>query len=206
MPTRPCRRSTAAATLIDTFNVVTADGTAQLVPVTIHAQNDAATVTGDAAGSVTEVRRRRQRRPRRHRPRQHRRCLAGGRGRRRDGERLRQLRALGVRRVDLHARQRQRGRAGAQRRGHADRHLHGADRGRHRANRDRHDPRRRTMPRSSPAMRRARSPRPAASTTPRPGRRPRPAISTRPTSTMRTMPGPWWRPARRASAASAPIR
>ena len=43
-----------AATLIDTFNVVTADGTTQLVSVTIHAQNDAATVTGDAAGSVTE--------------------------------------------------------------------------------------------------------------------------------------------------------
>ena len=42
-----------AATLTDTFNVVTADGTTQLVTITIHAQNDAATITGDAAGAVT---------------------------------------------------------------------------------------------------------------------------------------------------------
>ena len=42
-----------AATLTDTFNVMTADGTTQLVTVTIHAQNDAATITGDAAGAVT---------------------------------------------------------------------------------------------------------------------------------------------------------
>ncbi|MGB9367492.1 MAG: Ig-like domain-containing protein, partial [Xanthobacteraceae bacterium] len=42
-----------AATLIDTFSVVTADGTAQLVTITIHAQNDAAVITGDAAGAVT---------------------------------------------------------------------------------------------------------------------------------------------------------
>ena len=43
-----------AATLTDTFNVVTADGTTQLVTITIHAQNDAAVITGDAAGAVTE--------------------------------------------------------------------------------------------------------------------------------------------------------
>jgi VCBS repeat-containing protein len=42
-----------AATLTDTFNAVTADGTAQLVTITIHAQNDAAVITGDAAGAVT---------------------------------------------------------------------------------------------------------------------------------------------------------
>ena len=42
-----------AATLTDTFNVVTADGTTQLVTITIHAQNDAAVITGDAAGAVT---------------------------------------------------------------------------------------------------------------------------------------------------------
>ena len=43
-----------AATLVDTLSVVTADGTAQLVSITIHAQNDAATITGDATGSVAE--------------------------------------------------------------------------------------------------------------------------------------------------------
>ena len=42
-----------AATLTDTFNVATADGTTQLVTITIQAQNDAATITGDAAGAVT---------------------------------------------------------------------------------------------------------------------------------------------------------
>ena len=40
-------------TLTDTFTVLTADGTAQLVTVTINGQNDAATITGDAAGAVS---------------------------------------------------------------------------------------------------------------------------------------------------------
>src|SRR6185295_3014596 len=38
----------------DTFNMATADGTTQLVSITIHAQNDAAAITGDAVGAVTE--------------------------------------------------------------------------------------------------------------------------------------------------------
>ena len=44
-----------AATLTDTFTALTADGTAQLVTITIHAQNDAAVITGDATGDVTEA-------------------------------------------------------------------------------------------------------------------------------------------------------
>ena len=44
-----------AATLIDTFTALTADGTAQLVTITIHAQNDAAVISGDKAGEVTEA-------------------------------------------------------------------------------------------------------------------------------------------------------
>ena len=108
----------------DTFNVVTLDGTSQIVTVTIAAQNDAATITGDATGDVTEAggvangtlgtptatgdllstdvdntERR----------------LAGGGGRRADRQRLRHLRADGGRGVDLHARQHQHRGAGAQR-------------------------------------------------------------------------------------------
>ena len=44
-----------AATLTDTFTVLTADGTAQVVTITIHAQNDAAVITGNATGDVTEA-------------------------------------------------------------------------------------------------------------------------------------------------------
>jgi VCBS repeat-containing protein len=44
-----------AATLTDTFTVLTQDGTSQTVTVTIHAQNDAAVITGTATGSVTEA-------------------------------------------------------------------------------------------------------------------------------------------------------
>ena len=44
-----------AATLTDSFTALTADGTAQLVTITIQAQNDAATITGDATGDVTEA-------------------------------------------------------------------------------------------------------------------------------------------------------
>ena len=42
-------------TLTDTFNVVTEDGTTQLVTITIHGQNDAAVITGDATGAVTDA-------------------------------------------------------------------------------------------------------------------------------------------------------
>ena len=44
-----------AATLTDSFTALTADGTAQLVTVTIAAQNDAAVITGDVAGTVVEA-------------------------------------------------------------------------------------------------------------------------------------------------------
>ena len=44
-----------AATLTDTFTALTEDGTAQVVTVTIHAQNDAAVITGTSTGDVTEA-------------------------------------------------------------------------------------------------------------------------------------------------------
>ena len=43
------------ATLTDTFTALTADGTAQVVTITIAAQNDAAVITGDITGTVTEA-------------------------------------------------------------------------------------------------------------------------------------------------------
>ena len=43
-----------ADTLTDSFVALTEDGTSQTVTITIHAQNDAAAITGDAAGAVTE--------------------------------------------------------------------------------------------------------------------------------------------------------
>ena len=43
------------ATLTDTLTVQTVDGTAQVITVTIHGQNDAATITGDVTGDVTEA-------------------------------------------------------------------------------------------------------------------------------------------------------
>ena len=44
-----------AATLTDSFTVLTEDGTAQVVTITINAQNDAAVITGTSTGSVTEA-------------------------------------------------------------------------------------------------------------------------------------------------------
>ena len=41
--------------LSDSFTALTADGTAQLVTITIDGANDAATLNGDAAGAVTEA-------------------------------------------------------------------------------------------------------------------------------------------------------
>jgi VCBS repeat-containing protein len=42
-------------TLTDTFTVTTIDGTPQVVSITIHGANDAAVVSGDTTGSVTEA-------------------------------------------------------------------------------------------------------------------------------------------------------
>ena len=43
------------ATLTDSFTALTADGTAQLVTITIAAQNDAAVISGDTTGNVIEA-------------------------------------------------------------------------------------------------------------------------------------------------------
>ena len=42
-------------TLTDTFTATTVDGTAQLVTITINGANDAAVISGDASGTVTEA-------------------------------------------------------------------------------------------------------------------------------------------------------
>src|SRR4029078_1432373 len=42
-------------TLSDTFTAVTADGTTQLVTITINGRNDAANISGDISGSVIEA-------------------------------------------------------------------------------------------------------------------------------------------------------
>ena len=42
-------------TLADTFTVTTVDGTPQVVSITINGANDAAVITGTAAGAVTEA-------------------------------------------------------------------------------------------------------------------------------------------------------
>lgn len=45
----------AGQTLTDTFTVTTLDGSAQVVTITIHGSNDAAFISGNTAGSVTEA-------------------------------------------------------------------------------------------------------------------------------------------------------
>ena len=45
----------AGETLTDTFTATTVDGTAQLVTITIHGANDAAVISGDTSGAVTEA-------------------------------------------------------------------------------------------------------------------------------------------------------
>src|SRR5258708_23632212 len=45
----------SGGTLSDSFTVTTADGTAQLVTVTVHGANDAAAISGTSSGSVTEA-------------------------------------------------------------------------------------------------------------------------------------------------------
>jgi VCBS repeat-containing protein len=47
--------NTNSAPLTDTFNVLTQDGTAQTVTITIHGANDAAVIIGATTGSVTEA-------------------------------------------------------------------------------------------------------------------------------------------------------
>ncbi len=44
-----------SATLTDTFTVLTADGTAQVVTVTINGANDAAVISGTSTGAVVEA-------------------------------------------------------------------------------------------------------------------------------------------------------
>ena len=44
-----------AATLTDSFTALTADGTAQIVTITIAAQNDAAVISGATSGTVVEA-------------------------------------------------------------------------------------------------------------------------------------------------------
>ena len=119
-------------TLTDTFTVKTIDNTTQLVTITINGANDTAVITGTATGTVVE---------------------AGGvangtagtptatgnldstdvdnharrldRGQHGGSEYLRQLYVQRRRGVDLHARQQQCRRTGAQCRRHADRYVHG---------------------------------------------------------------------------------
>ena len=137
-------------TLSDSFTATTADGTAQLVTITIHAQNDAASITGATTGNVTE---------------------AGGAGNGNPGtpmasadlnatdpdntndtwtavaarhchrRRFRHLPGDDDRGLDLHARRHERGRAGAARHRHAFRLVHGDDGGWHRPAGDDHHPR-----------------------------------------------------------------
>ena len=127
-------------TLTDTFTVTTVDGTAQVVTVTINGTNDAAVISGTSTGSVIEAGGVANATSRhadgdghadRYRCGQHGQHLHGGRDG--DGEhgRLRQLHDDGGWGVDLHAEQRERDGAGAERRPDADRHLHGDDGRRH---------------------------------------------------------------------------
>ena len=117
------------ATLTDSFTALTADGTAQLVTITITGANDAAVISGTASGNVTE---------------------AGGVANGTPGAPTATgnlnstdvdnpadawqavpagaatygyLRGVSGRRVDLHAGRQQRRGAGAQRRRHAHRHA-----------------------------------------------------------------------------------
>ena len=119
-------------TLTDTFTVTTVDGTAQLVTITINGTNDAAVISGPVSGAVTEAggvangtpgvpaaTRQSELDRRRH----HERCLDVRKLSGRQCQRLQHLHADRDRRVELHARQQQCGRAGAQCRADADRHA-----------------------------------------------------------------------------------
>ena len=172
-------------TLTDTFTATTVDGTSQVVTITINGANDAAVITGTATGSVIE---------------------AGGvtngtpgtptatgdlnstdvdnPERRLDGGQHGAASANGYgsytldrrRRVDLHARQQQRDRAGAQCRRHADRSLYRHHDRRHRPVGDQSPSTAPTTPPSSPATPRGAWSRPAASPMVRRAPRSRPVI------------------------------
>ena len=139
----------AGETLTDTFTAVTTDGTQQLVTITINGRNDAAVISGDATGAVTEAGGVNNSTPGTPPatgdlnstdvdnpndalgPRQH--AVA---------EPIRHLHADGGRRLDLHAGRRQSRRAGAQCRADADRYVCGLHGRRHRAAGDHHHQRR----------------------------------------------------------------
>ena len=134
-------------TLTDSFTALTADGTAQVVTITINGTDDAAVISGNVTGDGDRGRRRRQRhaghtdRDRRSqldRCRQSARRLDGGRHGDRERQRLRHLHADRGRRVDLHARQQQCRGGGAQCRRDADRHVHRHHGRRHHAAGDYH--------------------------------------------------------------------
>ena len=87
--------------LTDSFTVLSADGTSQIVSITIDGANDAAVITGSSTGTLVEAGGARQcppghtdgdRRPAGHRCRQLAGRLPGGGRRRGDSQRLRQLR------------------------------------------------------------------------------------------------------------------
>ena len=141
----------SGGTLSDSFTVTTADGTAQLVTVTIHGANDAAVISGTSSGSVTEAGGVANGTPGTptasatltdtdvDNPANTFTAVAAGAA---TDQRLRHLPDDGGRDLDLHAQRQQRDGAGAQQRRHADRHLHRHDSGRHGAAGDRHHPRR----------------------------------------------------------------
>ena len=137
--------------LSDTFTVFAVDGTSQVVTIIINGTNDAAVDQRRHDGKRGRGRRCRQRhaghadryrRPQFHRRRRSERRLDGGRHADRERQRLRQLHADSGRAVDLHAGQQQCGRAGAQCRADADRHVHRHHGRRHLAAGDHHHQRR----------------------------------------------------------------
>ncbi len=135
------------ATLTDTLTVQTVDGTAQVITVTIHAQNDTPTVTGDITGNVVEAGGVNNGTPGTptatgnvdsddvDNPDDTWQAVAAGTA---IARRLRHLRGDRGRDLDLHPRRHRPRGAGAQRRRHAAGHLQRGDVGRHLANRHRH--------------------------------------------------------------------
>ena len=133
----------AGRRLSDSFTVLSEDGTAQVVTVTISGSQRRggdhrrrAPVRWSRPAAWPTARRARRRATgdlQCHRRGQPERRLRGGGGTATASQRLRQLHADGRRAVDLHAGQQQRGGAGAQCGRHAERQLHRDTRGRHRS-------------------------------------------------------------------------
>ena len=134
--------------LTDSFTALTADGSAQVVTITITGTNDAAVISGDTSGTVVEAGGVNNATPGiptatgdlnatdvDNLPNDSWQPVAAGAA---HHQWLRQLHADSGRGVDLHARRQQSDGAGAQRRRHADRQLHGVDRRRQRADRHHH--------------------------------------------------------------------